>query len=48
MTTIRTKHDQALEKLRLPQEDSDRIKSVVDSDLSDIKVLLKAVGAVHR
>lgn len=47
LENIRTKHDQAIEKLRLPQEDSDRIKAVVDSDLSDIKVLLKAVGAVR-
>lgn len=43
LTAIRAKHAEAIEQLGLPAEDSDRIKAVVDSDLSDIRVLLKAV-----
>lgn len=43
LTAIRAKHAEAIELLGLPAEDSDRIKAVVESDLSDIRVLLKAV-----
>lgn len=43
LTAIRAKHAEAIELLDLPAKDSDRIKAVVDSDLSDIRVLLKAV-----
>ncbi|CAN0058261.1 unnamed protein product [Pylaiella littoralis] len=43
LATIRAKHAQAIEQLGLLAEDRDRIIAVVDSDLSDIRVLLKAV-----
>eukprot|EP00903_Cladosiphon_okamuranus_P016316 g15048.t1 len=48
LTAIRAKHAEAIEVLGLPVEDSDRIKAVVDSDLSDIRVLLKAVHLMRH
>lgn len=44
LNKIRSKHAEAIEKLGLPQEDGDSIKSAIDTDLSNIRVLLKAVG----
>ncbi|CAB1120771.1 unnamed protein product [Ectocarpus sp. CCAP 1310/34] len=48
LTSIRAKHSQAIELLGLPAEDSERIQAVVESDLSDIRVLLKAVHLMRH
>ncbi|CAN0310129.1 unnamed protein product, partial [Hapterophycus canaliculatus] len=48
LEAIRAKHSEAIELLALPQEDCDRIKAVVESDLSDIRVLLKAVHLMRH
>eukprot|EP00752_Nemacystus_decipiens_P016060 g14356.t1 len=48
LTAIRAKHAEAIELLDLPAEDGDRIKAVVDNDLADIRVLLKAVHLMRH